>query len=164
MSKARRPRSRDGPARSALLRFGHSGPILAVAGGSGLAPILQSAIAQGMRQPIRVYFGGRDEYDLYGLERLTKLAEQHGDMTVTPVLSSPSASTTRRVGIVHAATVQTDLDNLDGWKCYIAGPPAMIDTLTEVFLALSLQRGDLHADVFFTPETTTETVEIAAAG
>jgi ferredoxin-NAD(P)+ reductase (naphthalene dioxygenase ferredoxin-specific) len=53
-----------GPRGSAQLRFGHTAPILAVAGGSGLAPILsiiQSAVAQGMRQPIRVYFGGRDE-------------------------------------------------------------------------------------------------------
>ncbi|MEH6647357.1 2Fe-2S iron-sulfur cluster-binding protein [Sulfitobacter sp.] len=155
-----------GPRGSAQLRFGHTGPILAVAGGSGLAPILsilQSVVAQGMRQPIHVYFGGRDEYDLYGLERLTKLAEQHGDMTVTPVLSSPSAPTTRRVGLVHTA-VRTDHDDLDGWKCYTAGPPVMIDALTEVVLAQGLQRGDLHADVFFTPETKTETVGLTAAG
>lgn len=155
-----------GPRGSAHLRLGHTGPILAVAGGSGLAPILsilQSAIAQGMRQPIRVYVGGRDERDLYGLERLTELAERHGDMTLTPVLSSPVAATMRRAGFVHAA-VRADLANLDGWKCYTAGPPAMIDALTETALALGLQREDLHADVFFTPEITFDTGDIAAAG
>ncbi|RYH06374.1 2Fe-2S iron-sulfur cluster-binding protein [Tropicimonas sp. IMCC6043] len=156
----------SGPRGSAHLRTGHTGPVLAVAGGSGLAPILsilESAVAQGMRQPLRVYVGGRDEPDLYGLERLAELAARHGDMTVTPVLSSPTAPTARRTGFVHAA-VRADLANLDGWKCYTAGPPVMTDALTEVVLAKGLKRDDLHADVFFTPETVIDTGGITATG
>ena len=155
-----------GPRGTAHLRAGHTGPILAVAGGSGLAPILsilESAVAQGMRQPIRVYIGGRDERDLYGLDRLAKLAAQHGDMTVTPLLSAPSAPTDRRTGFLHTV-VRADLPALYGWKCYTAGPPAMIDALTEVVLARGLQREDLHADVFFTPTTALRSIEIVAAG
>jgi CDP-4-dehydro-6-deoxyglucose reductase/ferredoxin-NAD(P)+ reductase (naphthalene dioxygenase ferredoxin-specific) len=155
-----------GPRGSAHLRTGHTGPILAVAGGSGLAPILsilEGAVAHGMRQPIRVYVGARDEHDLYGLERLAELVARHGDMKVTPVLSAPSAPTTRRMGFVHTA-VRADLTDLDGWKCYTAGPPVMIDTLTELVVAMGLRPDDLHADVFFTPETTADTPGIAAAG
>lgn len=77
-----------GPRGSAHLRAGHTGPVLAVAGGSGLVPILsifESAVAQGMRQPIRIYVGGRDELDLYGLERLAELAERHRKATEVPV-------------------------------------------------------------------------------
>jgi len=154
-----------GPRGSANLRTGHTGPILAVAGGSGLAPILsilESAVALGMRQPIHVYVGGREERDLYGLDRLAELAARHGNMTIAPVLSSPSAPTQRRKGFVHAA-VRADLADLDGWKVYTAGPPAMIDALTEVVLALGLQRADLHADVFFTPSAATGPAGIAAA-
>lgn len=155
-----------GPRGSAHLRTGHTGPILAVAGGSGLAPILsilESAAAQGMRQPIRVYVGGRDERDLYGLDRLAMLEARHGNMTVVPLLSAPSVPTTRRLGFVHAA-VSADLTNLDGWTCYTAGPPAMIDSLTEVVLALGLRQDDLHADVFFTPEAVPVSDNLAAAG
>ncbi|MCY1128532.1 2Fe-2S iron-sulfur cluster-binding protein [Frigidibacter sp. RF13] len=154
-----------GPRGSAHLRKGHTGPILAVAGGSGLAPILsilQSAVAQGMRQPIRVYVGGRDERDLYGLDQLAALAARHGNMTVTPVLSAPSAPTDRRTGFLHAA-VRADLQDLDGWKVYTAGPPVMIDALTEVVLASGLQSADLHADVFFTPEDVAGARDIAVA-
>lgn len=115
-----------------------------------------------MRQPISVYIGGRDERDLYGLDRLAGLAAQHGHMTVTPVLSAPSAPTDRRTGFLHTV-VRADLEALDGWKCYTAGPPAMIDALTEVVLARGLQRDHLHADVFFTPTTAPRSVEIAAA-
>lgn len=154
-----------GPRGSAHLRTGHTGPILAVAGGSGLAPILsilESAVAQGLRQPIRVYVGGRDERDLYGLDRLATLAARHGNMTVTPVLSAPSAPTDRRTGFLHAA-VRADLHDLDGWKVYTAGPPVMIDALTGVVLASGLQRADLHADVFFTPENAAGARDVAAA-
>lgn len=155
-----------GPRGSAHLRTGHTGPILAAAGGSGLAPILsilESAVAHGMRQPIRVYVGGRDERDLYALDRLADLARRHGDMTVTPVLSAPTAQTRHRIGYVHAA-VRSDLKDLDGWACYTAGPPAMIDALTEVVLDLGLRRNDIHADVFFTPETTQGAEDLLAVG
>ncbi len=154
-----------GPRGAAHLRTGHTGPILAVAGGSGLAPILsilESAVAQGMRQPIRVYVGGRDERDLYGLDQLAALAARHGNMTVTPVLSAPSAPTDRRTGFLHAA-VRADLQDLDGWKVYAAGPPLMIDALTEVVLASGLQPADLHADVFFTPENAAGARVVAVA-
>jgi ferredoxin-NAD(P)+ reductase (naphthalene dioxygenase ferredoxin-specific) len=155
-----------GPRGSAHLRTEHTGPILAVAGGSGLAPILsilEGAAAHGMRQPIRVYVGGRDERDLYGIDRLAELAARHADMTVTPVLSAPSASTERRTGFLHSA-VRSDLKKLDGWSCYAAGPPAMIDALTEAVVALGLLRGDLFADVFFTPESASGTADLVNAG
>ena len=155
-----------GPRGAAHLRSGHAGPILAVAGGSGLAPvlsILESAVAQGMQQPIRVYVAGRDERDLYGLDRLAELAARHNDMTVVPVLSAPSTATARRTGFVHSA-VRADLEDLGGWKCYTAGPPVMIEALTEVVLGLGLQRDDLHADVFFTPDAEHGAGGIAAAG
>lgn len=154
-----------GPRGAAHLRTGHTGSILAVAGGSGLAPILsilESAMAQGMGQPIRVYVGGRDERDLYGLDQLAVLAARHGNMSVTPVLSAPSSPTDRRNGFLHAA-VHADLQDLDGWKVYTAGPPVMIDALTDVVLASGLQRADLHADVFFTPENASRGRDVAVA-
>lgn len=154
------------PRGSAHLRTGHTGPVLIAAGGSGLAPmlsILESAVALGMRQPTRVYVGGRDERDLYGLDQLASLAARHGDLAVTPVLSAPSAPTRRRTGFLHAA-VRADLPDLLGWKVYTAGPPIMIDALTEVVMASGLQRTDLHADVFFTAESHGGPAEVAAAG
>lgn len=149
----------EGPRGAAHLRPLHAGPILAVAGGSGLAPILSiltSAIQLGLRQPIRVYLGAREERDLYGVEVLEGLAERHGDLTVVPVLSEANGECRRRTGFVHQA-VAGDLPDLDGWKCYAAGPPAMIDALTETALAAGLRQEDLHADAFFTPETPADT-------
>ena len=60
----------SGPLGSAYLRRKHDGPMLCVAGGTGLAPILsiiRGAIARGMRNPIHLYFGVRSPRDVYGL-------------------------------------------------------------------------------------------------
>jgi naphthalene 1,2-dioxygenase ferredoxin reductase component len=58
----------SGPFGTSYLREKHTGPIVALAGGSGMAPIksiVETALAHGMQQPITVYFGVRAERDLY---------------------------------------------------------------------------------------------------
>lgn len=141
------------PLGSSSLRQHHTGPILCIAGGSGLAPIksiVEAALNYGMKQPIHVYFGVRSERDLYLVEHFEALAKRHPNLTFAPVLSAaPSAQ--YRGGLVTDA-VAADLSELDGWKAYIAGPPPMVDAAMGLALARGLRAEDLHADVFFTPE------------
>jgi ferredoxin-NAD(P)+ reductase (naphthalene dioxygenase ferredoxin-specific) len=141
------------PLGSSSLRRHHSGPILCIAGGSGLAPIksiVETALAHGMKQPIHVYFGVRAERDLYLVEHFQALAKRHPNLTFAPVLSE-AQSAPYRSGFV-TQVVAEDLSDLNGWKAYVAGPPPMVDAAMEVALARGLRRQDLHADVFFTPE------------
>lgn len=138
---------------SSHLREQHPGPMLCIAGGSGLAPInsiVETALAHGMRQPIHVYFGARMERDLYFVRHFETLARRHANLNFVPVLSEAQA-TPYRTGHVTQA-VRTDLADLKSWKAYVAGPPAMV----EAAMALASERGlnvqDMHADVFFTPQ------------
>ncbi|OCP06351.1 MULTISPECIES: 2Fe-2S iron-sulfur cluster-binding protein [unclassified Ensifer] len=141
------------PMGSSYLRQHHSGPILCIAGGSGLAPvkaIVETALAHGMKQPIHLYFGIRSERDLYLVEHFQTLAKWHSNLSFTPVLSE-TQSRYHRIGLVTQA-VEKDLLDLDGWKAYVAGPPAMVDAAMEATFARGLRKADLHADAFFTPE------------
>lgn len=143
----------EGPLGSAFLREKHSGPILGVAGGSGLAPVkavVETALAKGMGQPIRIYFGARSERDLYLLDRFAALTEKHSNLSFVTVLSE-NAGPGFRPGYVSDA-VAADLRDLDGWKAYLAGPPAMVDAAGPILLERGLRPADIHADVFFTPE------------
>ena len=57
----------SGPLGTAYLRTRHEGPMLCVAGGTGLAPILsilRGVISAGMQNPIRLYFGIRSPQDI----------------------------------------------------------------------------------------------------
>ncbi|AMS40580.1 2Fe-2S iron-sulfur cluster-binding protein [Aminobacter aminovorans] len=144
----------DGPAGSAYLREAHAGPVITLAGGSGLAPIksiVETALHQGMAQPIHVYFGVRAERDLYLVEHFRALERQFRNLSFLPVLSQ-TASNGWRSGFVADALAQ-DHGDLTGAKAYVAGPPAMVDSCLAALGVLGVQAGDIHADVFFTPET-----------
>jgi CDP-4-dehydro-6-deoxyglucose reductase/ferredoxin-NAD(P)+ reductase (naphthalene dioxygenase ferredoxin-specific) len=142
----------EGPFGTSYLRERHTGPILAIAGGSGLAPIksiVETALARGMAQPIRLYFGVRDERDLYAEAALTALAARHPNFRFIPVLSTPSGPTARRTGFVHHA-VAAELGDPDGLKAYLAGPPPMVEAASALLAARGVRREDLHADAFYT--------------
>jgi ferredoxin-NAD(P)+ reductase (naphthalene dioxygenase ferredoxin-specific) len=142
----------EGPFGSSFLRERHTGPILAIAGGSGLAPIksiVESALAAGTAQPIDLYFGIRAERDLYLEAYFRALEARHGNLRFIPVLSAPDGATTRRTGFVHEAAA-ADHPDLDGAKAYLAGPPVMVEAATAALLARGMRRQDIHADAFYT--------------
>ncbi len=141
------------PLGSSYLRQHHSGPILCIAGGSGLAPIksiVETALAHGMKQPIHVYFGARGARDLYLVEHFETLAGRHNNLSFTAILSDTQVAPYRHGFVTDA--VAEDLADFDGWKAYVAGPPPMVDAAMAVVFARRLRPEDMHADVFFTPE------------
>ncbi|MGO4741693.1 2Fe-2S iron-sulfur cluster-binding protein [Bosea sp. 2KB_26] len=143
----------EGPAGSAYLRDAHGGPIIAVAGGSGLAPIksiVEAALGAGMSQPIHLYFGARTEDDLYLVDHFCALVQRFSNLIFVPVLSQ-AVETGRRTGSVSDALAE-DHQQLAGAKAYVAGPPGMVDAVGSVLAARGVASSDIHADVFFTPE------------
>jgi CDP-4-dehydro-6-deoxyglucose reductase/ferredoxin-NAD(P)+ reductase (naphthalene dioxygenase ferredoxin-specific) len=141
-----------GPYGGSFLRENHAGPIVAVAGGSGLAPIkaiVETALKLGMKQPIHLYFGVRAERDLYLEEHFASLAAKHPNLLFIPVLSEPTAPTKRRTGFVHVAAAE-DVKDFDGCKAYIAGPPVMVEAASALFASRGMRREDIHADAFYT--------------
>ncbi len=142
----------SGPMGLAFLRELHTGPIVAVAGGSGLAPIksiVETALAKGMAQPITLYFGVRAERDLYLLAHFEALAAKHANFNFIPVLSEETGPTTRRTGML-ADAIGEDLATMDGCKVYAAGPPPMVDAVRALVDRLGGRAEDLHADPFYT--------------
>ena len=126
------------------------GPILAVAGGSGLAPIksiVETALRRGMTQDIHLYAGARDEADVYLDRHFIDLAQRYPSLRYVTVLSAPEpgAATTRRVGLVSDA-VGEDFRNLQGFKAHVAGPLPMVAATVAVLRALGMRDSDIHAD------------------
>jgi len=142
----------EGPHGVAHLKESHAGPILAIAGGSGLAPIksiVETALATGRRGPVHLYFGARDERDIYLEDRFKALAARHPNLSVHIVLSQPTGATARRTGFLHEA-IAADFQSLDGAKAYVAGPPIMVEAVTPVLTQRKMRREDIHADAFYT--------------
>jgi CDP-4-dehydro-6-deoxyglucose reductase/ferredoxin-NAD(P)+ reductase (naphthalene dioxygenase ferredoxin-specific) len=143
-----------GPFGDACLRAEHSGPIIAIAGGSGLAPmksIVETALHQGRQQDIRLYFGARSERDLYLLDHFARIAAAHANFRFIPVVAEPTGTTRWRTGLVGDA-VLADIADVASCKAYLAGPPPMVEAAVAQLRGRGLPAADIHADPFYSEE------------
>lgn len=142
----------SGPFGTSYLRAQHTGPVLAIAGGTGLAPIrsiVAAALAAGVPGPIHVYFGVREERDVYGEQELREWQARYPNLHVHVVLSEQAGvDNGRRTGIVTDA-VRADFAGLAGFHAYLAGPPAMVDVASEILRERGVGARDMHADAFY---------------
>lgn len=146
--KAGDPAEVEGPFGRGFLRLDHKGPILAAAGGSGIAPvksIVETALLRGMTQPIHFYLGVRDEPDLYLESHFEALARKHENLRFVPVLSDAANPRARRTGLVGEA-VAADLPQLAGFKAYVFGPPPMVKSTVAMLESLGIEPADIHTD------------------
>jgi NAD(P)H-flavin reductase/ferredoxin len=140
----------SGPFGTSYLREQHPGPILAIAGGTGLAPmrsIVSTALTQNAKRPVHLYFGVRGERDIYGAAELEQWQVRYPNFKAHIVLSE-ERSAARRFGVVTDA-VQADFDTLAGFHAYLAGPPVMVDAATQLLLQGGVAARDIHADAFY---------------
>jgi ferredoxin-NAD(P)+ reductase (naphthalene dioxygenase ferredoxin-specific) len=141
----------SGPLGTSYLRTKHDGPMLCVAGGTGLAPVLsivRGALESGMRNEIHVYFGVRSPRDIYCTATLNKLAERYPNLTVHVVVTEGNEDPALRSGIVTEAVAQ-DWPSLDGWRAYLCGAPPMVDAATLVVRARGIPAEHIYADAFY---------------
>lgn len=142
----------DGPFGASFLREDHTGPIIAIAGGSGLAPVMSLVEAALLRFPERrvvMLVGARDECDIYYEQRLRQLQLQHSSFDLAFVLSQPGQSVEPGRLTGNLADVLKDmLLPVEGAKAYLAGPPIMVETCIVALVALGLVQSNCHADAF----------------
>jgi CDP-4-dehydro-6-deoxyglucose reductase/ferredoxin-NAD(P)+ reductase (naphthalene dioxygenase ferredoxin-specific) len=139
----------SGPLGVSYLREQHRGPVLLVAGGSGLAPmqsILCTLLERGHAAPVHLYFGARSERDVYHEALLKDLAARHANFAYQVVLSEQIGAPGRRYGLVHEAIESPLAQDL---MAYLAGPPVMVEAATARLRAEGLGARRIHADAFY---------------
>jgi len=135
----------------AYFRARHDGPLLAVAGGTGLAPmkaIVEAALGGGMTRDVHLYFGVREETELYLERHFIELTHTYANFRFVTVISEPKENSGRRTGLVSDA-VAADFQLLYGYQCYLAGPPVMVDACAGMLKLKSVPKHDIFADAFY---------------
>jgi ferredoxin-NAD(P)+ reductase (naphthalene dioxygenase ferredoxin-specific) len=141
----------SGPLGTSYLRRRHTGPMLCVAGGTGLAPVLsivRGALAARMQNRIELYFGVRTVADLYNADCLTAFAAAAPQLKVHFVIANGETPPGTRRGLVTDA-VERDFPSLEGFRAYLCGSPAMVEATTIVAKRLGLNEEHIHADAFY---------------
>jgi CDP-4-dehydro-6-deoxyglucose reductase len=135
---------------------GDAAPMLLIGGGTGIAPlisILRHIIENSIERDITLYWGVRSERDLYAHATLQGLQGRTARMRYVPVLSEPSPAWAGSSGWVHAAALK-DIENLEEYEVYAAGPPAMIAAVQGEFAARGADPSRLYFDSFdYAPDT-----------
>jgi CDP-4-dehydro-6-deoxyglucose reductase len=152
----------EGPLGQFVYRDNPAVPMLLVGGGTGLAPllsILRHVIENGIERDMTIYWGVRSERDLYAHAALEDLAQRcpangrPARLRYVPVLSEPSSEWRGSRGFVHEAILK-DIDDLEKYDVYAAGPPAMIAAVRSEFGRRGVAANRLFFDSFdYAPDT-----------
>jgi ferredoxin-NAD(P)+ reductase (naphthalene dioxygenase ferredoxin-specific) len=140
----------EGPFGAASLRNTHDGPIVAAAGGTGLAPIssiVRTALLEQPSREIVVYVGFRAERDVYGEDDLRQLAATHPGLQLNIVLSDPDGPTARATGFLHERLADHTSRMADA-AVYVCGPPPMVNAVKFLALEQGVAPDMIFADPF----------------
>ena len=120
-------------------------PILMIAGGSGMAPILallRQLARDGCSRPVRFFYGARTDDDLFATEEIALLGERIADFRFVAVTGR----------FVHEAVDEFLREGeIESPDVYLCGPPPMIEAAEEMLTGVhGLDEHRLFADRFTT--------------
>lgn len=141
----------SGPLGTSFLRRNKCDPMLCVAAGTGLAPVLsivRGAAATWNATPIHVYYGAQSETELYGADLLRSVASQYANVHVSVAAGTSTRSTDIQHGLIidRIAATQNDLSD---WRGYFFGSPLVVEAATLLVKRLGMRRDRIHGDAFY---------------
>ena len=129
-------------------------PILMLAGGSGMAPILsllRQLAGERSDRMVRFFYGARTAADLFRLDDIAALGSALADFRFEAVLSEAAAGDPERIarGLVHEfAAEYLAAGEMDDFETYMCGPPPMIDAAAELLSDQGLDESRIFYDKF----------------
>ena len=144
----------DAPYSIAHLQSDSTRPIVCIAGGSGLAPMVSilhgvAEIDGNTHKPI-LYYGARTVDDVVCKEYVDTIPGFSSDQQFIPIISESEPQWMGATGFVHEYLAQRLGDNCKDFEYYIAGPPPMVDAVRRhLILDRRIPAEQLHYDRFY---------------
>ncbi|GAA5648130.1 MULTISPECIES: NAD(P)H-flavin reductase [Vibrio] len=141
----------DAPHGDAWVKEDSQRPLLLIAGGTGFSyvrSILDHCIAQNKSNNIYLYWGARDECQLYAKDELRAIEQRYNNVHFVPVVEQAEADWQGKVGNVLQA-INDDFDSLADYDIYIAGRFEMAGSAREQFTQNKQALSDhMYADAY----------------
>lgn len=125
-------------------------PLLLVATGTGLAPllgVLRDALTRGHTGPIRLFHGSRTRSGLYAEAQLRALESRHPNFRYVGCVSGDTPGEGHLRGRVHEVAFASGED-LRPARVYLAGHPRMVEEARRLALTANARPHKIHADPF----------------
>ena len=148
-------------------------PIVLVAGGIGITPLMSMLLWCLDEQPERaifLYYGVRELAEQAFRAQLAMLAIRHPNFHLNVVVSRPSASEQPDVDFQHAGRIDVDLLRrtlpAGHHHFYVCGPAPMMESLVPALIESGVPKANVHYEAFgpATVRPATNAVETAGAG
>ena len=124
--------------------------ILLVGTGTGLAPlagILTDALSHGHSGPIHLFHGSREVEDLYRIDEMLQLSNEHPNFSYTPCVSGKHAPKGFSHGRVNEVVLNI-LPSLDSWRVFLCGNPDMVKQMKMESFLKGASMEDIYTDAF----------------
>ena len=125
--------------------------VLALAGGSGLSPILsllRKALADGFAGPVELLFSVRDRREIFAAEDLAALARRHENFAYRIALTREPAAADRCLRGRLPEVLSRERPDLSGTVVLIAGAPVFVDVCAAAAKAAGADPSRIVVDSF----------------
>lgn len=140
----------DGPHGQLKIRLSHR-PIIAIAGGSGMAPMLSMLTELAEKKNSRkvtFFFGARRMQDLYFVERLEELRQRMPSLELVFAVQEGAPLDWGGVTGNVIDAVSRRMERLDGHDAYLCGPPGMVDAARKLLVNGGVRPKNIYLDAF----------------
>lgn len=134
-------------------------PVLCMAAGSGLAPILaltEAALRRGFKQPVKLLFSARTMEDVYDQGLMTFLQAKNRRFRFLPTLTRE-----KRDGILSGRIpdiLPAQFPDLSGYSVFIAGTPEFVESCKEAAKKLGAKDQLIFTEGYFQQQPDTPVV------
>jgi ferredoxin-NADP reductase len=139
------------PAGTFVYPAGDDRPVVLVAGGIGITPLLsmlRNAIASEPSRPVTLLYSARSENDLAFVSELRLIAERHAQVRIGITLTRPASATRWRTGRIDEAMVRQYVTHPDHSLFCICGPAQMIADTTTLLQTLGVPSSQIRSERF----------------
>jgi propane monooxygenase reductase component len=150
--------SLTGPYGTSTLKEGHILPVVCVAGGAGMAPILsilRHMSETGSRRPVRFYYGARTPSDLFFVDEIAEIGRGLVDFAFTACLSESTEGVLPDTLTVEEGNVTDVVARHEGeigkTEVYMCGPPPMVDAALDLLQTHAVPKDQIFYDKFTSP-------------
>lgn len=144
----------DEPAGAFTLDGHNDRPAVFLAGGIGVTPfrsMIRQAIHEGRQRKVFLFYSNRRPEDAAFLEELRAAAREHVWLTFVPTMTQPWQSRLpwrEETAYIGPELIARHTGGLDQAVYYLAGPPAMNQSVNQALVEAGVRRHDMHADPF----------------
>ena len=151
--------SLTGPYGTSTLKDGHVLPVVCVAGGAGMAPILsllRHLSETASSRPVRFYYGARTAADLFYLDEIAETRKGSDGFRVRGVSFGVDGRRTARARCTVEEGNVTDVvarheGDIGRTEIYMCGPPPMVDAALALLETRAVPKDQIFYDKFTSP-------------